>query len=833
MKKKQYSYINPYNSDGLTSIIDRNIETEKMITLIESGKPHAYILFSASGIGKSSIALKLIQKVNVGTHGLPIRVKTAPKNQVNYDDGAFLYAIFYELNRVISSFSSYKQFKRLRFEYYVSHLKDKSIKRRIFENFFDKFYTVDNVKNTFPRILILYIIKRLLRLGEFNYINVLRENSLENQMIIANYIKYVFSSTKIILSVDNLQNIDGASLKHLLDIMNECKRTAPFFLLEYTLQNNSSTEALQKIIEFIKETGINTCYELTGYLSSNDAVNAICRTVNGPISEKFVQEVREYYLAQANGNMRKLIDYQLTYTHLQHSEKQSFDSTLENLLSLNKSEKQIVAFLYLLDGKADTLFLEKLLVPKFAADNGVFNQCLSRMQERKIISIENKVIEIKHASIIDTWEQYRKNDFELYHLIACSNLSITLRQQFDSRSISYYSLGQLLLLLFKVYELYDPSLIYGLVMGLTNKVIDTIDPKELLRSMKLLISITEHNATSDTAVYHRILEICYDYELFSDGLSLINQISEKEKLDEKICLYKFLFLTELDKNQEVVRDVKLLRESSVIPSRVWLILSLLLIINYRKTNSKASCQTIADEIDRHVNKLINYPEYGYYLRLQALFLPRDKGLNVVKESVLFFSQSGNKLQASKSQITYSFYLAITGHLTDAIREITQAEAYLKEAHISRHMFENNKAAISLLLGNWGDDVWTALEHAELSASKPFDLLAIANNKLVWCIENESYERCELLINRINRLFVHVEDKHLHSFINYNLYLLYKGMGNQETAQKYYREADRLKNFCHTLKCRIDHTSTDDHTDFLLTKPWHVCFLTYWCFDLIA
>ena len=101
-----------------------------------------------------------------------------------------------------------------------------------------------------------------------------------------------------------------------------------------------------------------------------------------------------------------------------------------------------------------------------------------------------------------------------------------------------------------------------------------------------------------------------------------------------------------------------------------------------------------------------------------------------------------------------------------------------------------------------------------------------------CIENHAFDKCDLLINKIHRLFEFVQDKHMHAFINYNLYLYYNARGNDETARIHYQKADELKDYCHTLKCRLLHISTDDHTDFLLTKPWHVCFLTYWCYDLL-
>ncbi len=241
------------------------------------------------------------------------------------------------------------------------------------------------------------------------------------------------------------------------------------------------------------------------------------------------------------------------------------------------------------------------------------------------------------------------------------------------------------------------------------------------------------------------------------------------------------------------------------------------------------CQNCANEIDEY--DFTNTLEYGYYLRLKAIFLPRNKGKVSVEESVRFFKNRNDIVQLGKSQITLSFYLAISGNIEQAYECISDAENNLHDVHISNHILENNKAAVDLLSSRHSYSVWESLEKAELSATKAFDFLSIANNKLIWCIENKDFEKCDLLVNRIERLLKYVDDKHIHSFTNYNLYLLYKVRGLRSEAEIYYKRAYELKEYCHTLKCRLLNIIPDDHTMFLLTKPWHVCFLTQWCFDL--
>lgn len=831
MKKHQKGSLTPYGQAQDDDLVDRNRETEKLRTIINEKVACAYILFSATGIGKSSISLKFIRTVNVETDGLPLRVKTTPKNRTENEDGDFLHSVFKESVKVIKMLPRKRKYKHLEFEYFITHCKDKALKRRLMENFINYFYDTENVKLTFLRILGLYILKRFLKLGEFNYINILRENTLDNRMVIATYLKYVFSKIRVIMTADNLQNIDNDSFKFLLDWMNETKDQSPLFLLEYTLPENQSTEDMLYLIERIKETGIKTRYESASHLQSGDAVDAIRQFSGEELSADFRQDAKEYYLSKANGNVRKLIDFQITYSQHRYLPDEDFNATLENLCSLGKAEKQLVAFLYLLDGQAEISLLSHIMVPSLLADDATLSDSIHCLAHQKnLIEREGNKLIVRHASVLDVWEKNCNKEFEIYHLVACRGLARVLRKQFDDKSTIYYSLGKLLLTLLKLYELFDPSQIYGLVIDLDYKTMDAIDARDLLRFMQLLISFTGANISNNETIYERILKICYDYEMFKDGLQFLQQMKLEETENNRFQLYRYLFMTELNYSNEVIQAVKAWRKKVTISSRLWLNLSLLLLINYRKVNKKDSCLLIAEEIESY--DVSNYLEYGYFLRLKALYLPRNKGMRSIQESIKFFESHNKSIQLNKSKISLSFYLAITGDVSKALKEITQAESCLGAAHISRHLFENDKAAINLLLGHYGNDVWDSLECAELSATKAFDFLAIANNKLVWCIENLAFGRCDLLVNKIRRLFEFVNDKHMHAFINYNLYLYYAARGNNETARMHYQKAEELKDYCHTLKCRLLHTCTDDQTDFLLTKPWHVCFLTYWCYDLL-
>ena len=226
-----------------------------------------------------------------------------------------------------------------------------------------------------------------------------------------------------------------------------------------------------------------------------------------------------------------------------------------------------------------------------------------------------------------------------------------------------------------------------------------------------------------------------------------------------------------------------------------------------------------------------YPEYGYFLRLSNLYLDREFSTDKIKESVEFFRKIGNDTQEGKSLIAWANHLALNGQIKEAQNALIKANRKLKSTKFGYHMILVNKAAINLLDGNYSEETWDILDQAELSTVVPFDKLAVLNNKLIWCIENKSYTRAELIINQIKRLFTYEPDKHLHAFMNYNLYLFYTDLKMFSEADTYYKKADQLKEYCTTLNLRITHQSVPTK-QFLLSKRWHVCFLEYWTFDIL-
>ena len=233
-----------------------------------------------------------------------------------------------------------------------------------------------------------------------------------------------------------------------------------------------------------------------------------------------------------------------------------------------------------------------------------------------------------------------------------------------------------------------------------------------------------------------------------------------------------------------------------------------------------------------MKKIKSLKEYGYILRLKALYLPRNIGKMMINESISFFQNISEETQEAKSRLTYSFYLAICGQLDEAKNELMIAKNILKLSHASMHIIEVNMSAIRLLSNETDNSILEGLKRAEYTSLTAFDKLAVLNNKLVYCILKEDKNMISSIEEKILRLFEKENDKHIKAFMYYNLYYYYKFIEeNEEKSMIYYNKAFKLRKHCKTLEARLaNRNNIEDGTEFLLTRPFHVCFLSFWRFD---
>lgn len=811
-----------YISDEL---VDRTEEFDVLLSeVLYTTKSRGTIICASTGVGKTALSNKIVKYLG-DSYNLVINIKTDPENSsTNYKEGKFLSNIF---ARTVNILDACRDKKKFTFSYFISHNKSKSLrkarKERLFEDAFNS-----NTKRRLCKIILYYIFRRIFNLGEFNSDSLIKEDRSSSIRIMNYYLRYLMSNLKIFLKIDNIQNIDETSLTYILGWMNEYKDMGHYFLYEYTIDKNNTLSRAFKLAEKFKDSGIAINLRQLDFLEDENALNALkmatpykIYTANDEASIKY------YYNNIGCGNIRKLIDYDCS-SH--NNSTECYDPTYEKLLALDKEHLYIIAIIILCNGSISTTFYEGIFENDPLIKDKINSLEILCNKNLRILELNSNNIKIEHASIIDSWNKH-ETDFLQYSLLAYSRLQHFLKKEIGCKTSFYISKQKATILLLQLYKKYDFKLIINLLDDIEELSRSELSVNNVWEILKIIVDSTNTDAQLYIQIYIKIIQICFKCELYRNGLDCIKILESKINLDFPIIfIYKCLFLSALDQHKESIIVACTIITTWKSNPRILLNANLIMLNNNRSINNKEECQYIGRSIES-TNEYKRYPEYGYFLRLSSLYLNRQFSITKVKESVDFFRKLGDNVQEGKSLITYANHLAVIGELKEAKKELAKAERKLKNTKFGQHMIMVNKAAIKLLDNEFTEEIWDLLEQAELSAVVPFDKLAILNNKLIWCIENKVYTKADLIVNQIKRLFTFEPDKHLHSFMNYNLYLFYSDLHSLSEAKKFYEIADSLKEYCVTLNLRIKQKDSKER-QFLLSKRWHVCFLEYWTFDVL-
>lgn len=808
-------------------LVDRTEEYKELLQeILHTNKSNGTIICASTGVGKTALSSKIMK--NLGdTYNLIINIKTDPENSsTNYKEGKFLANIF---TKAVETTNALPDKKKDTFSYFIAHSKNINLKKVKRERLLEDIISADT-KIMVCKIFAYYIFKHIFKLGELNSDTLINEDRSSSIRIMNYYLQYLFSNHKIFMKLDNIQNVDETSLSYILAWMNEYKNMGHYFLYEYTLDDNNSIQRAMQFTEKFTDTGVPIELRKLEFLEDTDAFDALKNaTPDKSYSEADEIAIKYYYNNIGCGNIRKLIDYDCDDSN---SHSSVYDPTYEKLRALDKEALYIVALVILCNGSISTTFYEGIFQDDpLVRDRTKAFEHLSD-PDKRILELENGNIKIEHASIIDSWNKH-ETDLLKYSLLAYERLKNFLKSCIEAQTPFYISKQKATILLLQLYKKFDVESIIELLDEVEILSRSELSVDNVWEILKIIVDAFKEKANSYIQIYMKIIQICYNCELYQNGLECVELLESGSHMDldrPSLYIYKCLFLSALDRHNDSIIVACTILTTWPNDTRAELNAKLIMLNNNRSINNTEECNKIANDILNNSNYQ-NCPEYGYFLRLTCLYMERYTSIEKVKQSVDFFEEIDNPIQQGKSLITYATHLAITGQIKEAKKALVKSEKKLKKAKFGRHMLLVNRAAIRLLDDDFSEEVWELLEQSELSAIVPFDKLAILNNKLIWCIENKAFTRADLIINQINRLFAYEPDKHLHSFMNYNLYLFYSDQGAISEADKYYKRAAELKEHCSTLNMRLTQ-STDANRSFLLSKRWHVCFLEYWTFDVL-
>lgn len=800
------------------NFVDRDIEKDEIIKEIyDDNSSKIHIIYSKTAIGKSALTTKILNNIQKFSC---IRVSTSPENNSsNSTEWLYIDLIFKKI------YEYFKKSDDLNFETYCR--KDELINKQINEILLNKFLEREG-KSRFLSPLIYYIISRCLKINEFNIDNILSENTEISRRIKIKYIQYILSNQKIVLCIDNIQNIDKSSLKYLIDWVNETKKMCHYFLFEYTISDNHKTKNILLLAEQFSNTGVLVKYSELNRLPSEYAVDVVNQHFeNKPDDFDFNIKVLNYF-RNSDGNIRELLDFTICFNNLPKGEPNPdmTDPTFIHLNELNEKSQYILATIIYNNGIID----ERILCEILKIDIKELQNNLSELKQNFFVKYDNGYIYISHASIVDNWQKniihFKATDDYVCHIVEKFYLTQLYKNHLD-----FVPTDMPWQILLQIYAKHNPKEIEKLLNQLYMGAVNNISQVQIWKYLKILIDCTQNRINDLQNLYFRILSMCFDLELYEEGFNCLvlmeKNFSNLE--NEKLLLHKSMYYAALDKHNENISLYETSIKKLAPYEKAYINLSLIVLCSYRSLNKNDECLKIHHDLLNNKN-IKSKKEYAFFLRLTNIYLSDNVALKYAKKSIEIFREIGDLTQSGKSMITYAKLLSGLGKNNQAINVILKAEKLLQNTCIGQHMIFTNYAAFLLMKGIYDDNVWDLLNKAECSAKVPYDKLAIIVNKLVWCFENKKYDRIDLLISNAKNIIPNEPDKHVHILIYYNLYLIFSDMKNKKKAAYYYDLAYEDRNKCDFVKARIDGYINKD-MKYRIKHPWHICYLSFWTYNV--
>lgn len=798
-------------------IVDRDDYVNQIKAILQDkNTSNILVIVAQTATGKSSLVTKTLNNKDIVQ--TIIRIRTLPLNSSEKtDEWDFFKNIF---NAVKEKFFKDNE---LSFESYINSFKNMPNNKAILTYIIDNIF--NNMSNMHPVMPIIYLSANwYLKLGRFDINYLIDDNSIQSRRIKYQYVKYVLTHKSILIAVDNIQNIDKQSLHDIINLINETKDYGFKFIFEFTISEEQPLDYCQLLCDNFSATSVKTELVNLKSLDKKYIVDAVSRHLKSITTDwNFSIKLQEEYEKRNSGNIREMLDFSICYSEAKNENTTEY--TFENIITLPEQAKVLLAFVVNCNGVINWDVLKEI-ESSIHLDVG---EALSILKHKLIVEENNSEIKLSHASLADQWNR-GNSKFENYNNIAYNTLQRYYKAIIESSKETSSKYDNAWLNLIQLYSKYDSHKLIEVFEFLDRDCRKVISPQNSWNYITQMITVTERNPSEYLNLYLDFIRFCFEGELYNEGYSIVEMLMSHSYLNfqNKLIVYKAMYLSALDKHDENILYCEKIIQNFEVDSKEYYNLKLISLSSYRSLGMLDECYKIHKEFINNPTFKKQY-EWGYFLRLCEMYLDRKKSPRFLKKSIRYFEKCGDLVQAGKSLISYSYIIASQGKLKLAAKKINLAQSYLKDMRMGNHMFLVNKAAIQLLSGDYKEEVWEMLSEAEITATVSFDKLAIINNKLVWCIENESLNRHSLLIKNAHDLLEVEPDFHIHGIIYYNIYYLLKLQNNPE-CEKYLIKAREMKKYCKPVKARLDNNITPE-TKYALTKPWHVCFLAYWTYDL--
>lgn len=802
---------------------DREEFKNDIIDLLKNvqNKNVVYILSGKTGLGKSAFGQHIINSFK--GYYLCIKIKLLIGESISLNEGFYFRAIAQEVSKLG------KMYGYCTLSDFLKNTSDPII-QKIFNMQIRK-----EVSEALPLLGAVSTIYNKNDPTDFftEYEHLFPDDSHYLYLVLTEYLVQCFcDQQRVILNIENVQDIDGISLLKLKELLKKCDNL--FLLLEYTTGDDSLLPA-KKFEENFYDSNtevITKKLKKLNYKSTCDILENMYPEKQKLRSEK----IRKDIFITIDGNIRQLSDvesfYELSDDDIEENGyfEDHTDYTLSRLKNI-KDKNQIMLLCLVIShmGKVDISVLKELIYSKMYILFLNFNNILKKLGGKQgLLEWDQSQIRVSHDSIIQLsktimplknkitlaytlWIKYYENLFQL------SKTEKTINKEGVVEKLCYF------------YSMYPPmaSGLQNLFSDIRKIVLSSCNPDIAVSFLSNLSENAQYceDAELQNSIRYFLLKIYYEAGIYSKAYDLLGNINFTSK--KIYILYQAILKNRLQYYSESIKICENGIKEYDTDYHFILCAKLIIFISAASSNDYELCETVFSEcVNEDLYK--NYYEYGFLLRNSEIVLPLQDAIPFLEQSAEHFKCLHAPIMEAHSRISLIMNCARIGYFGKSAQNLVIAKRLLQHESLERYVLLNDEVALRMCMGDFNINLQDDLKLAMCTATTVFPKLIINKNLLILYAKNKQWEKGEEIVDYLLELLQEETNQLNICFTYWNISYFYKQF-DQIQYEIYYLEYQKL--YENLLSKPIRKSVIEKNVFHKPGNEFVIEFLSYWHFPI--
>lgn len=654
------------------------------------------IISAATGIGKSSLVDQVIKETN---YDLDHRVRIKQSESEDCDYGFFLKKIIKLIDiNALNSQGFYVRFH----EFVIGKKGSELIGEAVVKKFLSPIGGDD------------YLIQRK---SDEEKTQQWLGNELDLLILGKQYIEYVFKTRKIILAIENVQNMDNYSARIILDILQST--TNAYFYFEYTTECKYN-HSISDLCNYFQVKLINVSDYVLKKLDKREIVQTLKNR------EEVIIGILNSTYEKSDGNLFKLSLLLNDSGSLNLHKDLTYNETIRNLIfNLNDSLKILLLVIESHKGIISYSILNQFIITYLSDifDYNKLDSSLEFLSEYNLIEYSSNEIKISHDSLFQELNRY--DELKKYYVIILRKLcNYYLEKNQEKTNIEELINNYLYLISFYLRLNSYPEIIdilkqinINLASFPINKVISYID----------LIRIT-YNENKQDDEFDEELDQWLTFIYFRCGYfdKIISNFSYSNIHNNQMELCYLAALS----SEEPQKALDLLKKKNYKIEIYDLGLKLVKLRALRSLRKVHECYDLWFNYYKN-NVFKDTPWEGDFLRYSCLCIHDDLDfrINQIEKAYNFFVRQNNSYGIITSCLTLARDYAYIQENIKALNWMNQAKNHIQNSVFPMYQFYNNQSVMEILNHNVSGKTLLNLYKSLDICTNTDDIISIKSNLL--------------------------------------------------------------------------------------------------------